>query len=166
MSITQIIEDYIEKMRDLICEKYTARDSVSNWLGMGKVQKSPSHEQLYKDVAKEVELTVQKLDAAPDEQAAKEAAYAVLTCGRDEFTGMEDSIRLSLISIEALAIPLLDYMNPEDVARLCDEYTARCPVKDMMPRQKELYRRMCDLLGRENSSRKPGLFHNGRRGNR
>ncbi|MCD8231414.1 MAG: hypothetical protein LUD14_06295 [Clostridiales bacterium] len=160
MSITQIIDRYIEDMQALIYEKYTARDSVSTWLGMGKTQKAPCHEQLYKDMEKEVSLVVQQLEDKPDEASAACAAREVILYGRRDFTGVEDSIRLGLLSIEALAIPLLDYMSTADISALRDEYASGCPLKDMLPRQKELYRRMCELSGEEEKRpvRKPGFL--------
>lgn len=158
VGIRQVIDGYIENMQELIHSKYTMRDSMNNYLGMGKVQKSPYHEQLYKDVKKEVEALVQQLDAVEDELMAERAVRTILTYSRGEFAGMEDSIRLALISIEALAIPLLSYMNEQDIRELRDEYAARYSVKDMMPRQKELYRRMCELSGEKKTAHRQGFL--------
>ncbi|MCD7921332.1 MAG: hypothetical protein LUG27_02645 [Clostridiales bacterium] len=159
MNITRIIDRYIDEMQALIYEKYTARDSVSTWLGMGKIQKNPHHEQLYKDMEKEVKSIVQQLESAPDEAMAARAAREVITYGRRDYSDVEDSIRLGLISIEALAIPLLDYMNPADIRTLREEYVSGYPVREMMPRQKELYRRMSELSEERSAEQKPGFLY-------
>lgn len=157
MDITQIIDRYIEEMRALIYEKYTAKDSVSTWLGMGKVQNNPFHKQLYKDVEQEVTALTSQLEASPDADLAERAVRAVLACDRGSYSGVEDSIRLGLISIEALAIPLLGHMTPEAVGVLHGEYADRYPERDMLPKQRELYRCMCECSGEKKAGRAVGL---------
>ncbi len=142
MEITQIIDAYVAGMRSVIHEKYTAKDSLTTWMGMGKVQNAPYHKQLYENMTKAVDELCGRLREEADTALAAQSVDQLLHHGREDFPRVEESIRLGLICVEALAIPLLDFMNPAEVAPLCEAYLEKYPKRKMLPKQKELYKRM------------------------
>lgn len=146
-SIRKKIDAYKTEMQALIESEYTVRDSLSRYVGMGKVQKSPLHRQLYDDVAQEVKVLVEELSQVPDEWMAARAASTILNYGREADAQTNDSVRLALMSIEALVIPLLDYMDSAEIEALRSIYEKKYSKKNMLPKQKELYRKMCGHTG-------------------
>lgn len=157
--IRKRIDAYRTGMRELIDSGYSMRDSVSKYIGMGKVEKSPLHRQLYDEVAREVDVLVEELKSVPDEWMAARAASTILTYGREPEGEGNESIRLALISIEALAIPLLDFMSTSGVEELKTFYAEKYPRREMLPRQKELYQQMCACTGEKQSGKAFGFLH-------
>ncbi len=146
VEIKQIIDAYVTNMRSIIHEKYTAKDSLTTWMGMGKVQNAPFHKELYENTKKTVEALCMQLSEELDVALAAQSVTDLLEYGREDFPKVEESIRLGLISIEALAIPLLDFMDVDAIRALCDAYIQRYPKRKMLPKQKELYKRMLVIL--------------------
>lgn len=156
--IRKKIDAYKTAIEELIQSGYTMRDSVSKYIGMGKVQKSPLHRQLYDDVALEVDVLVQELNRVPDDWLAARAASTILNYGREEDGEMDESIRLAMISIEALAIPLLSYMNTDEIEELKTVYEEKYPRREMLPKQKELYQEMCACTGGKKAGKAFGFW--------
>ena len=147
--LKRIIDVYLSEMQSVIYDNYTMKDSVSMYLGRGKARKSSLHVDLYSNIEKETAAMAEKLKGSPDPEQAREAAYTIIAYGRRDFNSLEDTMRLAFISIEALAIPLIPFMEAEDVMDLCAEYISKYPVKQMLPKQKELYYKLMECSGQE-----------------
>ena len=152
--LKRIIDAYVREMHSVIYDNYTMKDSLSLYLGRGKARKSSLHVDLYSNIEKETAALVRNLEAEPDCQKAYDAACTIINYGRKDFNSLEDTMRLAFISIEALAIPLLAFVEAEDAAKICAEYTSKYPVKQMLPKQKELYYKLMECSGGEVKKKK------------
>ena len=152
--LKRIIDAYVSEMQSVIYDNYTMKDSLSLYLGRGKARKSSLHVDLYSNIEKETAALVKKLEAEPDCKKAYDAACTIINYGRKDFNSLEDTMRLAFISIEALAIPLLSFVETEDAAKICAEYISKYPVKQMLPKQKELYYKLKECSGEEVKKKK------------
>ena len=152
--LKRFIDIYVYEMQSVIYDNYTVKDSVSMYLGRGKARKSSLHVDLYSNIEKETAALVKKLEAEPDSGTAYDGVCTIINYGRKDFNSLEDTMRLAFISIEALAIPLLAFVEAEDAAKICAEYTSKYPVKQMLPKQKELYYKLKECTGEEVKKKK------------
>lgn len=165
-SIEAIIDEYLKNMREIIYGNYSVKDSVTHYFGRGKAQKSPLHKQFYDDMEKAARSLSDELESSPDEDKALKAVDTILNYGREDFKSLEDNIRLTMIAIEALAIPLLPFVNKDELVIIKEEYAKKYPARERLPKQTELYQSMCELSGEKVKKKRKGFFDIGEGKNR
>lgn len=136
-----------ERQKDQMGEMF------KRYLSMDELRTSPIHKKFYEDAQASVSQLVESLTEQPAPDLAKAAIELFL---RKKPKDMEGNQRSWLIAAEALAIPLVPFLERSDAASLCEEYESHYQLAEMMPKQRELYNVLCDAAGKKR--KKMGLL--------
>lgn len=136
-----------EKQKDQMGELF------KRYLSMDELRTSPIHKKFYDDTQACVQALASGLSEQPSPSLAKASVSLFL---QKKPKDMEGNQRSWLIAAEALALPLIPYLNREDATALCQEYEAQYQFAEMMPKQRELYNALCDAAGKKR--KKAGLL--------
>ncbi len=131
------------------------------YFNQDEVQNSPIHIKFYEDAEGCVRSLAEALTEAPSEALARQAVALFLA---EKPKGQDACVRSWLIALEAVAIPLVDFLQKEDAVQFCLDYRSQYDWVEMMPRQQELYEALCKKAGQKvQKSRLFAAFGNGRR---
>lgn len=143
------INQYISDSDALYRRTAGLKTALSSVLGGGNENKrSPIHPEFYRDM----ERLVEQLLAAPPSPEEAEQGMKLLLAPREKGKNLVQYGWLT--AIEPLAIPLVQYTEPEVLALLWEEYGRRYPKRERMPRQQELYEAMGRRLGKGRGRRR------------
>ena len=146
-NIGTLMDYYAEDYHDLISRTNNVSENLKNFLGGGQRKNTEIHERFFREVEAETARAKQLLTQQADSAMANALVRALLLQDGKTFAYSDDTFKITLGAVEGFAIPLIEYMDAEDVQTCCEAYASKYPKNRMLPKQKELFKKMQSICG-------------------
>ncbi len=145
LRLEELLAAYVKDSDALFRKESGVKNSLKSILGgQNDVKTDPIHVEFFKAVEGTVAELAGQLSAEPDAACAARGMRALLS----EKTKGDNLVQYWwLVAAEPLALPLVPFVEPEELRLLWESYGRRYPKRERLPRQQELYAAMAKRLG-------------------